>query len=59
MREGWVIGVVQQSTFEFGEEGMRAAISLAKGEQVDEEIPIDVSIVTPDNLEDFEFYLED
>ena len=59
MREGWVIGVVQQSTFEFGEEGMRAAISLAQGEEVDDEIPIDVSIVTPDNLEDFEFYLED
>jgi ABC-type sugar transport system substrate-binding protein len=38
---------------------MRAAISLAQGEQVDDEIPIDVSIVTPDNLEDFEFYLED
>lgn len=59
MREGWVIGVIQQSTFEFGEEGMRAAIALAQGEDVEREIPIDVSIVTPDNLEDFLFYLED
>lgn len=58
MREGWVIGVVQQSTFEFGEQGMRAAIALAQGEEVEEDIPVDVSIVTPENLEDFLFYLE-
>lgn len=59
MEEGWVIGVVQQSTFEFGEEGMRAAIQLANGEEVAQDIPIDVAIVTPENLDEFRFYLED
>lgn len=57
--EGWLIALVQQDTFRFGEEGVRAAAALARGEEVDDEIPIDVSIVTPDNFEDFLFYLED
>jgi ribose transport system substrate-binding protein len=56
---GYVIGVVQQDTFRFGEEGMRAAVALARGEQVDAEIPIDTFIVTPDNVDDYRYFLED
>jgi ribose transport system substrate-binding protein len=56
---GYVIGVVQQDTFRFGEEGMRAAAALARGEEVDAEIPIDTFIVTPDNVDDYRYFLED
>ncbi|NOX23375.1 MAG: sugar ABC transporter substrate-binding protein [Actinobacteria bacterium] len=58
IREGFVAGVVQQDTFRFGEEGMRSAIALAKGRPVGEVIPIDTFIVTPDNVDDFLFFLE-
>ena len=58
IEDGYVVGVVQQDTFRFGEEGMRAAVDLANGEEVPEEIPIDVSIVTPDNYEDYLYFLE-
>lgn len=58
LEEGWVIGVVQQDTFRFGEEGMRAAVALANGESVDADIPIDTFIVTPDNVDEFLYFLE-
>ncbi len=58
LEAGYLIGMVQQDTFRFGEEGMRAAIAAAIDQDPPAEIPIDVSIVTPDNYEDFLFYLE-
>lgn len=58
IEEGWIAGVVQQDTFRFGEEGMRAAVALAQGEEVASEIPIDTFIVTPDNLDDYRYFLE-
>lgn len=58
LEAGYVIGVVQQDTFRFGEEGMAAAIALARGEDVPADIPISVSIVTPENYEDFLYFLE-
>lgn len=56
---GWIAGVVQQDTFRFGQEGMRAAVALARGEEVATDIPIDTFIVTPDNLDEFRYFLED
>lgn len=58
LEAGYLIGMVQQDTFRFGEEGMRAAIAAATDQDPPAEIPIDVSIVTPQNYEDFLFYLE-
>lgn len=58
LEAGWVIGVVQQDTFRFGEEGMRAAVALANGESVDAEIPIDTFTVTPDNVDEYRYFLE-
>lgn len=55
---GWVIGVVQQDTFRFGDEGLRAAVDLANGESVPAEIPIDTFIVTPDNVDEFRYFLD-
>lgn len=57
--EGWILGIIQQDTFRFGEEGVRAAVSLARGEEVESEIPIDTFIVTPENLDDFRYFVED
>lgn len=59
LEAGYLIGMVQQDTFRFGEEGMRAAIAAANGQETPAEIPIDVSIVTPENYEDYLYYLED
>jgi len=55
---GWVVGVVQQDTFRFGDEGLRAAVALANGESVPAEIPIDTFIVTPDNVDDYRYFLD-
>lgn len=57
--EGWLIGLIQQDTFRFGEEGVRAAAGLARGEDVPSEIPIDTFLVTPDNYEDYLYFLEE
>lgn len=58
LEAGWVIGVVQQDTFRFGEEGMRAAVALANGESVESEIPIDTFTVTPENVDEYRYFLE-
>lgn len=58
LREDWITGVVQQNTFSFGHESMAAAIELACGREAPEDIPVPVDIVTPDNVEDYLFYLE-
>ncbi|TQN44194.1 monosaccharide ABC transporter substrate-binding protein (CUT2 family) [Blastococcus colisei] len=58
LEEGWIAGVVQQNTFEFGYQAMAAAIDLACGNPVQEEYPVDTQIVTPENYEDYLYYLE-
>ncbi|MFC4564910.1 substrate-binding domain-containing protein [Nocardiopsis mangrovi] len=58
LRDGWISGVVQQNTFEFGYASMASAIRLACGEDTDAEVPVPIQIVTPDNFEDYLYYLE-
>lgn len=58
LRAGWVRGVVQQNTFEFGYRSMAAAIQLACGADVEKDIPVPTEIVTPDNVQDYLYYLE-
>ncbi|MFC3999350.1 substrate-binding domain-containing protein [Nocardiopsis sediminis] len=58
LRDGWISGVVQQNTFEFGYASMSSAIRLACGEQTEAEVPVPLQIVTPDNVEDYLYYLE-
>lgn len=59
LRDGWITGVVQQQTFEFGYRAMAAAIDLACGNPVEADQPVPTEIVTPENVDDFTFYLED
>jgi ribose transport system substrate-binding protein len=58
LRDGWITGVVQQQTFEFGYHAMAAAIDLACGNPVEKDQPVPTEIVTPDNVDDYTFYLE-
>lgn len=58
LRAGWISGVVQQNTFAFGHHSMASAIRLACGEDVEREIPVPTEIVTPDNVQDYLYYLE-
>ncbi|MCW2582473.1 MAG: transporter substrate-binding protein [Klenkia sp.] len=58
LRDGWITGVVQQQTFEFGYRAMAAAIDLSCGNPVEKDQPVPTEIVTPDNVDDFTFYLE-
>ena len=59
LEAGWITGVVQQDTFEFGYQSMAAAIDLACGNPVEKENPVQIQIVTPENVADYLFYLED
>ncbi|MCO7219104.1 substrate-binding domain-containing protein [Klenkia sp. PcliD-1-E] len=58
LRDGWITGVVQQQTFEFGYHAMASAIDLACGNPVERDQPVPTEIVTPDNVDDYTFYLE-
>ncbi|TFD70490.1 substrate-binding domain-containing protein [Cryobacterium sp. Hb1] len=58
LEEGWLKAIVQQNTYEFGYEGMNAAINAACGEPTDAFVPIATQIVTPENYSDFLYYLE-
>lgn len=58
LEAGWLAGVVQQNTFEFGYEGMNAAIESACGVDTEDFIPIATQIVTPENYTDYLYYLE-
>lgn len=58
LRDGWITGVVQQNTFEFGHQAMSSALQLACGEEAPEDIPVPVEIVTPDNIDDYMYFLE-
>lgn len=58
LEAGYITGVVQQNTFEFGYQAMAAAIDAACGNEVQAEYPVDTQIVTPENVDDFRYYLE-
>ena len=58
LRAGWIAGVVQQNTFEFGYEAMNAAIDLACGRDAPKDVPVPTQIVTPENVRDYLYYLE-
>jgi ribose transport system substrate-binding protein len=58
LKEGFVKGVVQQNTFQFGYDAMTAAVDLACGKTVEKEIPVPTQIVTPENVGDFMYYLK-
>lgn len=58
LEEGWLKAIVQQNTYEFGYEGMNAAINATCGEPTDAFVPIATQIVTPENYSDFLYYLE-
>lgn len=58
LEAGWITGVVQQDTFEFGYQAMAAAIDLACGNPVEAQYPVETTIVTPENVADYRYYLE-
>lgn len=58
LQAGWLKGVVQQNTFEFGYQATNAAIDLACGRQAPAEVPVPTQIVTPDNVGDYMYYLQ-
>ncbi|MBY3989348.1 substrate-binding domain-containing protein [Rhodococcus fascians] len=58
LQAGWLKGVVQQNTFEFGYEAMNAAIDLGCGRTAPADIPVPTQIVTPENVGDYMYYLE-
>jgi ribose transport system substrate-binding protein len=59
LQDGYVEAVIQQDTFGFGYEAAKAAINLACGSaEVPATVDVPITIVTPDNLADFSYYLE-
>ncbi|MBB4932656.1 ribose transport system substrate-binding protein [Lipingzhangella halophila] len=58
LRDGWIAGVVQQNTFELGYQSMSAAVRHACGEEAPEDVPVPIEMVTPDNIEDYLYFLE-
>ena len=59
LNAGYVTDVIQQDTFGFGQEAAKAALNLACGTaDVPSTIDVPITIVTPDNLADFSYYLE-
>ncbi|MCB1499256.1 MAG: substrate-binding domain-containing protein [Bauldia sp.] len=51
--EGWVVAVVQQDPYQEGVAGVEAIIKLKKGETVEPNIDIPVTIVTKENVDQF------
>jgi ribose transport system substrate-binding protein len=58
LKAGWLKGVVQQNTFEFGYAAANAAVDHACGRKTPRSISIPTQIVTPDNLDQFTYFLE-
>jgi ribose transport system substrate-binding protein len=58
LRSGWIRGVVQQNTFQFGYDAMNSAIDLACHRTVAKDIPVPTQIVTPANVKNYLYYLE-
>ena len=53
IEDGRMDGTVAQQPFEIGRIGIESAIALAGGEDLDEEVPVDVELVTADNVAGF------
>lgn len=51
--DGRMAGTVAQLPFDIGRIGIESAITVADGGSVDAEVPVDVSLVTADNVDDF------
>jgi ribose transport system substrate-binding protein len=51
--EGWIVAVVQQDPYKEGEAGVNTILKLKKGEKVDANIDIPVTIVTKENVDKF------
>lgn len=58
LKAGWITAVVQQDTFEFGYRAMSAAIDLACANPVPRDNPVPIQIVTPQNVDQYRYYLE-
>jgi ribose transport system substrate-binding protein len=58
LEDGWITAVVQQDTFEFGYRAMASAIDLACGNSVERDNPVEIQIVTPQNVDQYRYYLE-
>jgi ribose transport system substrate-binding protein len=57
LKAGWITAVVQQDSFEFGYRSMAAAIDLACHNPVSKDNPVEIHIVTPQNVDDYRVYL--
>src|SRR3954447_7275927 len=51
--EGWIVAVVQQDPFQEGEAGVNTILKLKKGEKIEPNIDIPVTIVTKENVDKF------
>jgi ribose transport system substrate-binding protein len=51
--EGWIAAVVQQDPYKEGEAGVNTILALKKGEKVEPNIDIPVTIVTKENVDQF------
>jgi ribose transport system substrate-binding protein len=51
--EGWIAAVVQQDPYKEGEAGVNTILALKKGEKVEANIDIPVTIVTKENVDQF------
>jgi ribose transport system substrate-binding protein len=58
LKAGWLKAVVQQNSFELGYAAANAAIDHACGRQTPRSISIPTQIVTPDNVDQFMYFLE-
>lgn len=58
LEAGFVKAVIQQDTFGFGYESAKAAINLACGTSVPKTVDVPTNVVTPDNLADYSYYLD-
>lgn len=53
VQDGRMDGTVAQQPSEIGRIGIETAVSLAQGEEIDDEIPVEVELVTADNVDEF------
>jgi ribose transport system substrate-binding protein len=51
--EGWIVAVVQQDPYKEGEAGVNTILKLKKGEKIEPNIDIPVTIVTKENVDKF------
>jgi len=51
--EGWIAAVVQQDPYKEGEAGVNTILALKKGDKVEPNIDIPVTIVTKENVDQF------